>query len=177
MQGISLCKGFPLIEDFPLQGISPYKGFPFARDFPLWGISLWGLLARAGGRGLQLASALDANAEPLRPIRIARIRCPRFVPRVGLPRNLCSIGSLTAALRFSKGWVQKDANLGLRTGCTPNLPTQIVDFRGFDSSIILILRGGIPRPKGNFPESLSQAMSVGVMFVGRSGVAFLTGRP
>ena len=27
------------------------------------------------------------------------------------------IGSLTAALRFSKGWVRKDANLGLRTGC------------------------------------------------------------
>ena len=25
---------------------------------------------------------------------------------------------------------------------TPNLPTNIVDFRGFDSSTILILRGG-----------------------------------
>ena len=51
------------------------------------------------------------------PVRIARIRCPRFVPRVGLPRNRCLIGSLTAALRFSKGWVRNDANLGLRTGC------------------------------------------------------------
>ena len=30
------------------------------------------------------------------------------------------IGSLTAELRFSKGWVRKDANLGLRTGCTPS---------------------------------------------------------
>ena len=36
-----------------------------------------------------------------------------------------------------------------------------MDFRGFDSSIILILRGGIPRPIGDFPESLSQAMLVG----------------
>ena len=27
-------------------------------------------------------------------------------------------------------------------------------FRGFDSSIILILRGGIPRPIGNFPEEI-----------------------
>ena len=27
-----------------------------------------------------------------------------------------------------------------------NPPTNIVDFRGFDSSTILILRGGIPRP-------------------------------
>ena len=31
---------------------------------------------------------------------------------------------------------------------TPNLPTIIVDFRGFDSSTILISRGGIPRPEG-----------------------------
>ena len=39
--------------------------------------------------------------------------------------------------------------------------TNIVDFRGFDSSIILIPRGGIPRPIADFPESLSQAMLVG----------------
>ena len=55
-------------------------------------------------------------------------------------------------------------NLTLRNlNCdhTPNLPTNIVDFGGFDSSIILILRGGIPRPIGDFPESLSQAMLVG----------------
>ena len=51
--------------------------------------------------------------------------------------------------------------LGMRTGCTSNLPTYIVDFRGFDSSIVLILRGGIPRPIGDFPESLSQAMLAG----------------
>ena len=44
---------------------------------------------------------------------------------------------------------------------TPNLPTNIVDFRGFDSSTILILRGGILRPIGDFPESSSQAMLVG----------------
>ena len=41
---------------------------------------------------------------------------------------------------------------------------------GFDSSIILIQRGGIPRPIGDFPDSLSQAMLVGVMLVGRLGV-------
>ena len=46
------------------------------------------------------------------------------------------------------------------------LDTKILDFRGFDSSIILIIRGGIPRPIGNFPESLTQAMLVGVMLVG-----------
>ena len=41
---------------------------------------------------------------------------------------------------------------------------------GSDSSTILILRGVIPRSMGNFPESLSQAMLVGVMLVGRLGV-------
>ena len=39
-----------------------------------------------------------------------------------------------------------------------------------DSSIILILRGGIPRPIGDFPEILSQAILVGIMLVGRLGV-------
>ena len=53
---------------------------------------------------------------------------------------------------------------------TPNLPTNIVGFRGLDSSIILIVRGGIPRPTRKFPESLSQAMLVGIMLVGRLGV-------
>ena len=52
---------------------------------------------------------------------------------------------------------------------TANLPN-IVDFRGFDSSTILILRGGIPRPIGDFLESLSRAMLVGTMLVGRLGV-------
>ena len=42
-------------------------------------------------------------------------------------------------------------------GATPNLPTDIVGFRGFDSSIILIYRGGIPRPIGDFPESFESS--------------------
>ena len=52
----------------------------------------------------------------------------------------------------------------------PNPPTNIVGFRGFDSSMMLIERGGIPRPIGDFPESLSQAMLLGTMLVGRLGV-------
>ena len=46
---------------------------------------------------------------------------------------------------------------------TPNLPTNIVDFRGFDSSTILMLRDGILISIGEFPESLSRAMLVGVI--------------
>ena len=56
------------------------------------------------------------------------------------------------------------------TPTTANLPTNIMDFRGFDSSIIWILRGGIHRPIGNLPESLSQAILEGIMLVGRLGV-------
>ena len=44
---------------------------------------------------------------------------------------------------------------------TANPRTNIVDFRGFDSNIILTSRGGILRPIGDFTESLSQAMLVG----------------
>ena len=39
-----------------------------------------------------------------------------------------------------------------------NLRTYLMDFRGFDSIIILILRGGILMSKGDFPASLSQAI-------------------
>ena len=51
-----------------------------------------------------------------------------------------------------------------------NIPTNILDFRGFDSSIILMLSGGNLVSIGNFLESLSQAILVGIMLVGRLGV-------
>ena len=55
---------------------------------------------------------------------------------------------------------------------TASLRTNIMDFRGFDSSMtILIIRGVISRPMGDFEEYLSQAMLVGIMLVGRLGVA------
>ena len=52
-----------------------------------------------------------------------------------------------------------------------NLRTKILEFRGFDSSLILSLRAGIPRPIGIFPEILSQRILVGRFLVGRLGVA------
>ena len=57
---------------------------------------------------------------------------------------------------------------------TPSLPTNIVDLRGFDSSIILILWAGILMSTGNFLESLSQAILVVAMLVGRLGVQYCT---
>ena len=50
------------------------------------------------------------------------------------------------------------------------LRTKILDFGGFDSSRILILRGGILMSMWNFPESLSQGILVGIILVGRLGV-------
>ena len=56
---------------------------------------------------------------------------------------------------------------------TANLLTNILDFRGFDSSKILILWVGIPRSIGNSPEVLSRRILVGIVFAGRSGVPAL----
>ena len=53
---------------------------------------------------------------------------------------------------------------------TAHLRTKIMDFRGFDSNIILILRGGISRHMGNFPECSGQAILLGRILVGRLGV-------
>ena len=54
---------------------------------------------------------------------------------------------------------------------TANLRTKILDSRGFDSSRVSILRGGIIMSIGNFPECLSQAILVGIILVGRLGVS------
>ena len=53
---------------------------------------------------------------------------------------------------------------------TANLRTKILDFRGFDSSRILILRGGILMSIGDFPEVLSHIILVGMILVGRLGI-------
>ena len=52
----------------------------------------------------------------------------------------------------------------------PILRTKILDFGGFDSSMTLVLWGGILTPIGDFPESLSQRISVEIISVGILGV-------
>ena len=51
--------------------------------------------------------------------------------------------------------------------------TKILDFRGFDSSRILILRDEIPRSIGDFPECLSQGILAGIILAERLGVGDL----
>ena len=55
-------------------------------------------------------------------------------------------------------------------GCGQYLRTKTLDCRGFDSSRILITRGGILMSIGNFPEGLSQGILAGIILVGRLGV-------
>ena len=43
-----------------------------------------------------------------------------------------------------------------------HLPTNIVGFRGSDSSIILMLRGGIPRPIRDFENSMFSVWRAGI---------------
>ena len=56
------------------------------------------------------------------------------------------------------------------SGDAANLPAKILDFGGSDSSRVLISRGGILMSTGDSPASLSQAILVGIILVGRLGV-------
>ena len=57
-----------------------------------------------------------------------------------------------------------------RVCSTVNLRAKILDFRGFYSSRILNLRGGILMPIGNIPKLQSQQILVAIILVGRLGV-------
>ena len=61
------------------------------------------------------------------------------------------------------GWHGRGRRCAARRGSRPGCGS-------LRSIFVLIVRGGILRPRGDLPESLSQAMLVGVMLVGRLGV-------
>ena len=63
------------------------------------------------------------------------------------------------------GWVVGCLLLAA-SGCGQS-PYKILDFRGFDSSRILSLSGGILMSIGNFPESLNQRILAGIILGGR----------
>ena len=68
--------------------------------------------------------------------------CPFSDPHLGGRRASFSLSSVPT---IAMGWA---------AWLTANLRTNMMDFRGFDSSIILILRGGILMSIGYFPENL-----------------------
>ena len=73
-----------------------------------------------------------------------------------------------ACRREHKQWLVRShkKTTGLSIPNAADLRTMILDFRGFDSGIISILMGAIPKPIGNLPESLSRRVLVGRIFVG-----------
>ena len=79
-------------------------------------------------RALQTYTKPQSNYATLHPVPITIFSLTRLFPRVGLPRNLFLIGSLTAALRFSKGWVRKDLNLVMGIGCMPHGPRSMLAY-------------------------------------------------
>ena len=93
--------------------------------------------------------------------------------------TLCTIHYTLYTIHYTLYTIQARASPSESRGCrttaskeatTPNPPTDIVDFRGFDSSRILILRGEILMYIGDFPEDLSQAIFVRTVLVGRLSV-------
>ena len=97
-------------------------------------------------------------------LSLPRLLCPRTERR---PR----IGTRTARSGRTTDAKGGSGEMTAPASPTANLRTKTLDFRGFDSSIVLNLRGRIPRPIGNFREVLSQAiLSVGRILIGRLGV-------
>ena len=78
-----------------------------------------------------------------------------------LQTNFNSRATWPTGPKFGTTWIHHVGRAGKRAG---------KDFWGFDSSRILILRGWIPRPIGDVPESVSQRILIGIILVGRLGV-------
>ena len=76
-------------------------------------------------------------------MHLNRLHSPRALKVGNIHLNICVQFALTFTSMSKRSANQEESQM-----TTPNLPTNIVDFRGFDSSTILILRGGILRPIG-----------------------------
>ena len=111
-----------------------FIAFVCIRPIPLLTLSLLTLLdSNFPGTSLwtwefhpfKLRSCLSEQHTPSSHSKISRTK---ICSKGWVAQKLVLIGSLSAALRFSKGWVRKDANLGLRTGCSI-APTRSPGFR------------------------------------------------
>ena len=115
-----------------------------------------------------------------RPMRI--LRCEQGVARAGLPgtspnqpiqagfpggglRREFSTPRLESAAPLEAGKEEPASLSPVEFGRSPYF--KILDFSGFDTNVILILRGGILMSIGYFPESLSQEILAGIILVGR----------
>ena len=103
----------------------------------------------------------------------ARLVCYLWYVRVCVSRCDCllCVALVVCCFVALAGWSSPAARAAIEDRDTANLHTEILDFRGFDSCISLMLRDEVIMPKGNLLEILSQRIVVGIQLVGRLGVA------
>ena len=65
--------------------------------------------------------AFQSLPEPVTPSSHSKNSLSKICSKGWVAQKPFLIGNLTAALRLSEGWVRKDPNLGLRTGCSSAL--------------------------------------------------------
>ena len=85
-----------------------------------------------------------------------------MIANVELTRSRTSVHNTCT---FSVLWISVPIDLVHFHASTANLRTKILDFRWFDSSGILLSRGGILRSVGTFPEDPSQQVLAGIILV------------
>ena len=117
---------------------------------------------------LQLLTVDETHVESRTCSAILVESLSRLRPRANSTRAACSPPSVPWAGIRGRWRIRCRTPRRVARG-TANLRTTILDFRGFESNIILISRGGILMSMGNSPESSSQQMFVGIIFVGRLG--------
>ena len=129
--------------------------------YPYLGLGLSGFLC-AGSvsarrvsfqQRLKPAATLDQTQTLAKSIKFPILACVRCPFQSTSPTATKSLQA--PVLRYLDTYLDCDSNRLLVYGQSPYC-TKILDFRGFDSSMILISKGVIPRPIGNIPEISSQ---------------------
>ena len=91
--------------------------------------------------------------------------------QVGKPSNVATERRETPCVMTELHWYDLTNIPGRVCWLRPISVLRFWIFIGFDWGAILIVRRGIPRPTGDFLESLSQAIWVDIILVGRLGAS------
>ena len=135
---------------------------PLAHSLPRGGFAVSCPCCRIPGIEAESLASRQLRPSPLTP-RIISARWQQAAQQIGDAAGPDSwLRAFKAPGRGSI--ISRRAWRATGKGCTVygQFP-KILDFRGFDSSVISNLRGGISRLIGNFPESLSHAILVGII--------------
>ena len=98
----------------------------------------------------------------------------RAVPSARLKPGGCSAAPLSARPALEYGVRARSCTTENQD--TTNLRTKILNFRGFDSSRVLVLRGWTSHARGEFPGKFESSKLSRDNLVGRSGVRHMEAR-